>query len=538
MAQSSRILSGRYPRQRWDNHCYSRNRHTEDSKQRNTGKLSLMTDENILDRYRPLFMPQTVAVVGASATGRGRQNVFIRRIREMGYCGAIYPIHPTAAQIDGLPAYRSLAETPQPIDYASIAVAAAQIPPLLASARGRVRYVQVISSGFSETNDGRELQHALCEAARVGGMRLVGPNCLGIYSPRGRITFTETTSCDLGHVGILSQSGGLGIDILRRGLVRGLRFSGVVTLGNCADLCPSDLLEFFLADPQTKIIGMYLESAKDGRRLFDVLRAGGARKPVLILKGGRSPEGVAAASSHTGALAGSERGWSALARQTGCVLVDTINHFIDTLLAFDKLTPRANGATRRIVLFGNGGGISVLATDYFSDAGLKVTPFEKEVQDALVALKLPAGASVANPVDCPAGALEHEDGRIAERILDAIYRFGKPDALVMHLNLTPFVGRAKPGTLENLMDAVLRVRKRYPGQAHFALVLRSDGEARLDDAKRKFRQHATELGIPVFDELDNAGYALAKLRSYEEFIQSRGIKALEMPHARSISSTN
>ena len=151
----------------------------------------------------PLFAPKTVAVVGASTKGTALPNIFIRRIREFGYEGAIYPIHPSAAEIDGLPAYKSLGETPQPVDYAYIAIAAAQVSPLLVAARGRVRFAQVISSGFGEVDEGKGLQERLVTAAHQGGMRLLGPNCLGIYTPRGRITFTEIGPREVGAVGIV-----------------------------------------------------------------------------------------------------------------------------------------------------------------------------------------------------------------------------------------------------------------------------------------------------------------------------------------------
>ena len=146
---------------------------------------------DVIERFRPLFEPKTVAVVGASTKGGTLPNVFIRRIRDLGYGGAIYPIHPSADSIDGLKCYRSLGETPEPVDYAYIAIAAAQVPPLLETARGRVRFAQVISSGFGEVDEGRALQDALAKAARAGGMRLIGPNCLGLYTPRGRVTFAE-----------------------------------------------------------------------------------------------------------------------------------------------------------------------------------------------------------------------------------------------------------------------------------------------------------------------------------------------------------
>jgi len=480
-----------------------------------------MNPHNILEQYRPLFEPKTVAVVGASTKGNALPNVFIRRIREFGFQGEIYPIHPSAGQIDGLTAYKSLADTPRPVDYAYIAVGAAQIPPMLSSAQGRVRFAQVISSGFGEVDEGKDLQNALVTAARDGGMRLLGPNCLGLYTPRGRITFAEVGPVDVGSVGVISQSGGLGTDIIRRGLHRGVKFSGLVTVGNCADVTPSDLLEYYLADGQTRVIGMYIETAQDGRRLFDILRNARGRKPVVILKGGRTKQGQMAAASHTGSLAGDERVWLALSRQTGCVLVDTLDQFVDALLLFQTLTPRTDTPTQRVVLFGNGGGTSVLATDFYARLGLDVVPFDQHTIDALAALKLPPGTSITNPVDCPVGTLQQEEGKVAEKILDIIYGSGKPQALVMHLNLSAFVGRTKPEVLDNLISAAMRVQEHYPGQAHFILVLRSDGEPQLEERKREFRNKAVALGVPVYDEMSNAGQALAALQAHERFVHSR-----------------
>ncbi len=477
--------------------------------------------QDILEQFGPLFAPKTVAVVGASTRGTALPNVFIRRIREFGYTGEIYPIHPSAAEIDGLQAYKSLGDTPRPIDYAYIAIAAAQVVPLLEAGRGRVRFAQVISSGFGEVDEGKALQDALAAAARAGGMRLVGPNCLGIYTPRGHVTFTEAGPKELGPVGIICQSGGLGTDIIRRGSARGLKYSGLITVGNCADVAPHELLQFYLTDPETQVIGMYIEAAKNGRRLFEILREARARKPVVILKGGRTQQGLLAAASHTGSLAGDDRVWVALSRQTGCVLVNTLDEFIDTLLIFQSLAPHPQHPMQRVVLFGNGGGTSVLATDCYARLGLDVLPFEHSAIDALAELKLPPGTSITNPVDCPVGTLRQEDGRVAEKILDTIYEKGSPDALVMHLNLSAFVGRTSDEVLDNLVQAALRVQSRHPGRAHFVLVLRSDGDPPLEERKRAFRTTANALGIPVYDEMANAGVALAALASHERFLCSR-----------------
>ena len=473
--------------------------------------------KSILERFAPLFEPKTIAVVGASATQMTNANVFMRRMREFGYPGRIFPVHPAADEIDGQRAYRALAETPEPVDYAYIAIAAAQVPKLLAQAAGHVRFAQVISSGFGEIETGRQLQDELVAAARAGGCRLIGPNCLGLYSPRGRVTFVENGSADAGPVGVMTQSGGLGTDIVRRGQLRGLRFSGVVTAGNCADVGIAELTAFYLADAGTGVIGMYLESASDGRRLFELLRDARAAKPVVLLKGGRTRAGSAAAASHTGALAGDDRAWVALSRQTGAVLVDTLDQFIGALLAFQMLAPRPQRPARQVVMFGNGGGTSVLATDCFARLGLDVAPFDAATIDALARLNLPPGSSIVNPIDTPVGTLQQDEGRVAEKILEAVYAHADPQALVLHLNLAAFVGRTRGDVLGNLMQAVLRVQSRHPGRTHFALVLRSDGEPEVEERKRGFRAEACALGIPVFDEIHDAAHALAALAAHERF---------------------
>jgi acyl-CoA synthetase (NDP forming) len=470
---------------------------------------------SVIDRYKPLFQPTTIAVVGASTTGVTMANTFIRRVKAYGYLGNIYPIHPKADEVEGFKAYPSLAETPDPIDYAYIAIGAKRIPELLASANGRVKFAQVLSSGFGEIEEGKALEQQLVNSARQGGCRVIGPNCLGMYSPRGRVTFPVNPPEEVGSVGIISQSGGLGTDIIKRGQWRGVRFSGVVTMGNSADLGPSDLLEYYFADPQTKVVGLYLEGVKDGRRLFELLNSKEATKPVVILKGGRSAQGNAAAASHTGALAGDQRAWDALCQQTCCAMVSSVDEFIDTLLAFQNTTLRPERPTRQVVLFGNGGGTGVLATDYFAELGLNIDPFAAETRTALEALELPPGTSVANPIDAPVGTLQEENGWIAGKILDRVYDTSNPDAIVMHLNLASFVGRGDKDPVDNLIKVAEHVQITHPGRSHFMLVLRSDGSQELDDIKRKYRQQALAVGIPVYDEVTNAAQALSVVQAME-----------------------
>ena len=474
-----------------------------------------------LERFRPLFEPKTVAVLGASTKDVTIANTFIRRMKSFGYAGHIYPIHPSAPEVEGLKAYPSLGQTPELVDYAYVAIGAERIPDAIAQANGRCRIAQVISSGFAEVEEGVTLELALIEKARAARVRVLGPNTLGTYSPRGGLTFPQNAPKAVGSVGIVAQSGGLSTDIIKRGEWRGLRFSGLVTIGNSADVAPHELVDYYLEDPQTKVIGLYLEDIKNGRAFFDLLRSPKATKPVVILKGGRSRQGRLAAASHTGALAGDERAWEALPSQLPVAMVSTIDKFLDALLALQFLTPRPAKPTNLVTLFGNGGGSSVLGSDAFAAVGLNVLPFDAATRALLEALKLPPGTSVANPIDTPVRTLQEKDGMIAGEILDIVYQNAKPDAVAMHLNLAAFVGRGAVDPLDNLLAVIEQAQKKWQGIAHFVLALRSDGSPELDEKKRLYRDKASAVGVPVFDEIPQMAEALSVVGHIERRLAAR-----------------
>lgn len=474
-----------------------------------------------LEAFRPLFEPKTIAVLGASTKDVSIANTFIRRLKEFGYGGEIYPIHPSAAEIEGCKAYPNLASTPDPVDYAYVAIGAQRIPDALAEAKGRCRIAQVISSGFGEVEEGKELEKDLLVKARAGGVRVIGPNCLGTYSPRGGLTFPSGAPKEVGHVGVVAQSGGLSTDIIKRGQWRGLRFSGLVTIGNSADVTPHELLEYYFADTQTRAIGLYIEDVKEGRAFFELLRSPLATKPVVILKGGRSNQGRLAAASHTGALAGDDKAWDALTKQAPVVLVSTVDAFIDTLLALQHLQLRPSKPTQSVTLFGNGGGSSVLGTDAFAAVGLDVSPYTGPARDLLEGLGLPPGTSVANPIDTPVRTLQERDGFVAGEILDIVYEHAKPDAIAMHLNLAAFVGRGTVDPIDNLFSVITQTQKKWPAVAHFTLALRTDGSAELDERRRHYRDKAREVGVPVFDEIAPMALALANIGHLERRLAAR-----------------
>ena len=470
---------------------------------------------------RRLLMPRSIAVVGASSDGTGPGNTFIRNLQRFGYTGALSIVHPSAEQIDGVVCYPTFAELPQVVDYAYVAIPAARVPALLAAANHKVAFAQVMSSGFAEIRGGEQLQADLLDAARHGGVRVVGPNCLGLHSTLARVTFIDKMIVTPGNFGVISQSGGMGVDMLRRGQALGVRFSQLVTLGNAADVSVVELLKEFLSSDDTKVIGLYLESVPDARELFDLLRARLTKefppKPILLLKGGTSAQGQRAAQSHTGALTSDERLWTALAEQAGVILVDSLDAFIDVALTLQLVSLNYARPVRQVCLFGNGGGTSVVACDTFARQGLAVTPFSAKVMGELDALRLPPGASVANPIDTPVGVLNKDKGAIAEAILQIVHRDENVDAIVFHLNLPVIVGYYDEALLNNLMRAAMRARHAATRPIHFLLVLRSDGSEAIDGIRRQYRKDAIALGIPVFDEMPQAAGALAAIAWVERY---------------------
>ena len=493
----------------------------------NAIELTEITDRDLRSaRYEasmsPLFTPASIVVVGASTSGTGAGAGFLRSLRNFGYSGRIYAVHPSAGEVLGLKAFRTLAELPEVVDYAYVATSADQAVQLIEGSQGRVRFAQVMASGFGEdsgedTQAGANRAAMLLEAATRSGVRIVGPNCMGTHSPRGGLSFVDGASRRVGHVGVVCQSGGLGIDIIRSGEQRGLEFSGVVTVGNCVDVSIAEVLEFYTQDEDTAIIGIYVESVREGGRFFEAISAAARRKPVVLLKGGRTAAGSRAASSHTGAMMTDDRLWTGLCRQTGTVLVESLDEMLDALVAFQSLSCRSDGVTSTTVLMGNGGGASVLATDDFTRCGFDLPRLSGSTISSLKDLELPPGTGLLNPVDTPAGTLSQREGAIATEILHHIG--GEPgiDAVVMHANVTVLLTNTDdPHTvLTNLARAAIVFQRTKREELHLLLVLRSDGSQPVEEAVRAIAEPARSAGIPVFPQLLNAARGLRSVRTRE-----------------------
>ena len=376
----------------------------------------------------PLFQPRAVAVVGASRDTASIGRRVLHAVLTGGYTGPIYPVNPNAREIEGLACYGSMADVPSGTDLAVICVPRAHVLQTVdACATAGVKSLVVITAGFAEAGDaGRALQQALVEKVRGYGMRLVGPNCMGIINAADAVRLNASFSPIMppsGGIGLSSQSGALGLAILQLAADRGLGFSTFVSVGNKADVSGNDLLQYWEADPQTSVILLYLESFGNPRRFARLARRIARSKPIVAVKAGRTRAGSRAAGSHTAALAASDTAVDALFHQSGVIRAETIDEMFDVAVLLDT-QPLPSG--RRVAVVTNAGGPGILAVDACEAAGLSVVPFSATTRDRLAAF-LPAEASLGNPVDMVASAGPKE----YRRAIDIALTTEEVDALIV-----------------------------------------------------------------------------------------------------------
>ena len=428
-------------------------------------------------------------------------------------------LHPEAQEIEGFPCIKSLAELDGPVDYAYIAVPGADTVRLLTNAAGRLRVAQIISSGFREVGrEGQDLEQQMAEIARKGGIRLVGPNCMGSYSPAGRLTMIDGAPREPGAIAVVSQSGVAACDVIKMGAFMGGRFSQVVSIGNCADIDPVDVYEHFVTDPAVRVIGMYVEGLARGSALIEAVRRAEGRKPTVVLKGGATDQGVRSVASHTGALASDHRIWRGLARQFGVVLKSSIEDFVGTLVAASLWDVAGSGTGRRCCLAGPGGVLSVLGTDLLRRSGLDVPALSEATLHRLEALRLPPGSSMRHPVDTPVGVMQAQGGRAFGQILRIVAEADEVDWFIVHIsiqNLFSFLGDPQTA-LDHSLAGLLDVAEAFRGRARWCLVLRSNGDPALDPIRARCIAEASLRGVPVFTRLEDAAAAVASVADWQE----------------------
>ena len=460
-----------------------------------------------------LFRPRSVAVAGASSNADSPGHDYVRAIHDGGFDGPIYPINPRASEILGLAAYPSLREVPGEVDLVISCIPADGVLELIAQARDkRVQAIVMFTGRFSETGDAEaaELEQRVKKAAADAAIRIVGPNCKGVFDSTSGLSFRPDLPQAKGSVAFISQSGNNSVELMLHGAARGLRFSKVVSYGNALDITEADFFEYLAHDDETQVVGAYIEGTREGRRLLDALRTCAARKPVVILKGGRTASGSRTAASHTAALAGQRKIWSAVLRQAGAVEVATFDELIDMLVAFAFLRGEAPAgeARPRVGVVGGGGGRAVQSADVCEEAGLAVPKLPGELRAALREKAPQLADWVDNPVD---QSILAGSGFSGARILEMMLDHPQFDALIANVGEDWVLGR--PDAVERMAKLVERfVEIGRRSEKPLAFVL---GEADSTDelkwrAVSSGKQLLTDAQLAVYPTVDRAARSLAR----------------------------
>jgi len=372
--------------------------------------------------YKLLFEPRAIAFIGASTNPSKWGFNILHHLIKGGYAGKIYPINPQGGTWFGRDIYKSLAEVPRPVDLAVIVVPKERVADTLREcADAGIRAAIIITAGFGETGlEGKALEREIIDVARTGNIRIVGPNTMGIYSayPSPMQAVMTASKFKQGPVAVVTQSGNLGTSISYRFIRRDIGISRLVSSGNEADLTIEDYLEYLETDDKTRVVCLYVEGVRQGRRFIKTVRRLTKVKPVILLKGGTGAIGANAAMSHTGALAGSFELFKAMCRQTNIILADTIDEMVD-IAGLLLSQPEVTG--RRIGIVTQGGGWGVISADLCEAAGLEIPQLDERVVKMLDAF-LPPFWSRRNPVDLVA------PGRVS-MITDSI------EALLKHTDM-------------------------------------------------------------------------------------------------------
>ncbi len=462
-----------------------------------------------------IFQPRSIAIAGVSA----RENAsfggggFVQALQEVGFGGPIYLIHPTAPAIRGLKCYPSLRDIPWDVDYVISSVSAKYVPDLLEDCieKGTVRVLHLFTAGFTETGEeGRaDMERTVVARAREAGIRVIGPNCMGLYVPGSRLAMMPGQIPEAGPVGMVSQSGMNAGEFVRYATPRGVRCSKVISFGNGADLKAADFFDYLADDADTETIVAYIEGIQDGPRLAQAIRRAGEAKPLVILKSGRTEAGSRAASSHTASLAGSVEVFDGLCKQARALRVESLDELVDMAVTF-QFVKRLHGPN--ICVVGAGGGASVMAADDLDVVDLKLPTLLPETQEALAKVTNEAGTSIRNPIDTMSVFEDHG----FEATLTPVGQAPNVDAILYHTSFGfGFASRMgdQRGRAERQADGLARAQEQSGKPVVVAIRPSLTPEA-LEQANY-FQEQCYRRGIATYPSIARAGNALSKLLQWQ-----------------------
>ena len=467
-------------------------------------------------RLTRLLNPRSVAVVGAKQANDYRWLRCASTFQGPVYSVNIDPHETAGIEALGVHNYQRLLDIPGPVDYVIVSVPREVAPIVLRDciAKG-VGGAMLFTSGFSETgtDKGRELERTITQMAGEANLPLIGPNCMGVFHPKiGLRNFPELYAGESGPVGFLSQSGTHSYNFALMGYLNGIRVSTLISYGNAVILDSPDYLGYLRDDPETSIIGMYIEGVRDGRRLFHLLQELTPHKPVVIWKGGQTEPGTRATASHTGSLAESMVIWRAVMRQTGAIEVNSLEEMPDTVKALLYLPPTCQD---RVALISMTGGQSVVTTDAFAHAGLQVPTLSEHSYARLGSFFNIVGGSYRNPIDMGSN---WEVGEQTSAILEILDDDPQVDIIAFELSLNMLFRRmeAHAPFRAFLLDMLIS-HKRRTRKPFLAIVTPSY----VPDAEVELTQLLLAEGIPSFPTFQRAAKALQGCISYQRFLADR-----------------
>jgi acyl-CoA synthetase (NDP forming) len=470
-------------------------------------------------RLNSLFHPKSVAVVGASSNPLSGGHHFTRYLVDDNFKGKIYPVNPNLNEIFGLKVYPSLKAIPEPeVDYVICCIRAESVLQFLDDCYAKnVKLIHLFTARMKETgrDEKAKLEYEILKKAKSFGIRLLGPNCMGIYHPKIGLSFNHDLPMQSGFVGGFFQSGGGAGEFVRYAALRGVRFSKVVSYGNALDIDECELLHYFAQDHETKIIAAYIEGVKDGRKFMDALSYVAKRKPVVLLKGGRGKAGSRSTLSHTGSLAGSMEIWRAVLRQCGAIEVSNFQELVDQVVAFSFLPPITG---RRVVIAGGGGGKSVISADVWEEEGFQVPDLPSKAREKLREQVPELWDWLRNPIDV--SILQGVETSPME-LLRMVSEVEKFDVLVANITQDDPIADDiwKESLAKDFLDGVLRIKKE--GKPIISVI--ETGEVSPSDMENwkwktiaEVRKNIVREGIPVFPSPYRAAKALRRLIDHWE----------------------
>jgi acyl-CoA synthetase (NDP forming) len=489
-------------------------------------EISSMPEKHELES---MFYPKSIALVGASPNPLGWGGTsFLLRLKNIGFPGKMYPINPKATEVLGMKAYPNLESIPQTVDLVIIAISAPGVPQVLEDCiAAGIKNVHIFSSGFSETGEeeGIKLEQQIIEIIKRGNLRVVGPNCMGLYVPASKLAGWGVKPAGSGHVAFLSQSGGHGEILTAYAQSLGVYFSKIISFGNASGLQVADFLDYLHQDPDTHIISIYLEGIKDGGRVTQLIKEVNRTKPVIIWKAGLTESGSRAVASHTGSLAGSGPIWDAFFNQTGAIRVNSLEEIIDVVLAFQFLKPPRG---KRTLLLGGGGGNSVFFADICGRQGLEIPPLSEKTRKELNTFVRLAGNSTRNPLDL---WMVQRDVQLYRKVMeiampDPAIDLAIVDRVVGGLDLFDDDERPEGGQekgLAEVNDFLIDFARNNPFGKPLVVSMDLYGsDIYCADNAAKLRREFVTSGVPAYPSLEFAAKAMTRFINYHEFQKKHG----------------